>query len=135
MKLLNGKILIYFIFIVSFAVAILVTTNFVKINSPKEFSTKEKQLLTSLVGEWYSERYNEKMNISVTGSDVIVTSNNGLATYKAENIDLDKNFARLKDKHGNHMNFTIINNFTIKVNGTAGNNSVGASQSTEWKKI
>lgn len=29
------------------------------------------------------------------------------------------------------MNFTIINNFTIKVNGTAGNNSVGASQSTE----
>ncbi|AGK95506.1 hypothetical protein Clopa_0449 [Clostridium pasteurianum BC1] len=48
MKILNGKIFIYFIFIVFFAVAILVTTNFVKINSPKEFSTKEKQLLTSL---------------------------------------------------------------------------------------
>lgn len=134
MNLCNTKKLVYFISVVLCIAAILVTAKLIKQNSPKEFSAQEKQLLTCLNGNWYSERYNEKMSVLVRNFDVIVTSNNNSSIYTAESIILDKKFIKLTYKDGSHKNFHIIDKSTISINETAGGNQIGASESTKWKK-
>lgn len=140
MNSFNTKKSVYFISLILCIAAILVTINFIKQNSSKELSHKdlsseERQLLTSLNGNWYSEIYNEKISISVKNSDVIITSNNNSSSYKVQNIIIDKKFIQLIYENGNHRNFTIIDKSTILLNGTADNNQIGASEPTKWNKI
>lgn len=121
---------LYFIIVALCIVAILVTSKFIKQNSPKKFSAQEKQLLNSINGDWYSEKYNEKMSILVKNSEVILNS----STCIIETIDVNKNFIQLTYKNSSHRNFQIIDKSTILVNGVAGGNKIGASEPTKWKK-
>lgn len=140
MNSFNIRKSVYFISLILCIAAILVVINFIKQNSskelsPKDLSSEERQLLTSLNGNWYSEIYNEKMSISVKSSDVIITSNNNSSSYKVQSIIIDKKFIQLIYENGSHRNFTIIDKSTILLNGTADNNQTGASEPTKWSKM